>query len=280
MTFQEMLKAQGLTDAQIAVITGDAKLSSTFESMMTQAEATKAEGTRLKQEAEAKDASVRKFWDTEATPKIDEAYSKVAQSEAQAAFYRTQAEKAKELGYIPSDAPGYEAGKRGPDGKFVTGTGEVPGSPGVSKEYIDKVGGDTVSAFWAAQDIQAEYQHLYGQPLLNMQQHAADARARNMNLRAHVEDKFGFQKRRDEMAAAKQKEHDDKIRVEATEAAKKDFAEKYGSNPDARTPVASSFSKYKKTETGQMDRLAWAKNEKRSVHESLKSDALKAEVVN
>lgn len=278
MTFAEMLKAQGLTDAQIAVITGDQKLASTFESMYTQAEAKVAEAAQKLQAAEAKDAQVRKFWNEEATPKIDEAYSKVAQKEAEAAFYRTQAEKAKELGYIAAEAPGFD-GKRGPDGKFLAKEGEVPGSPGVSKEYIDKVGDSTVSAFWAAQDIQAEYQHLYGQPLLNMQQHAADARARNMNLRAHIEDKFGFQKKRDERAAAVQKEHDDKIRAEAVEGAKKEFAEKYGSNPDARTPVASSFSKYKKTETGGMDRLAWAKGDKPDVREKIRQEAIKAEVV-
>lgn len=278
MTYQEILKAAGMTDEQITAATSNPVVGKAFESMMTQAESAKAEGARLKQEAETKDAKVREFWNKEATPKIDEAYSKVAQKEAEAAFYRTQADEAKKMGYIAADAPGFE-GKRGADGKFVAKENEVPGSAGVSKEYIDKIGGQTVESFWAAQDIANEYQHLFGQPLLNMQALATEARNGGKNLRAHVEEKFGFQKKRDERVAAAQKEHDDKIRAETTEANKKEFAEKYGSNPDARTPVVSSFSKFKKTETGGLDRLAWSKGEKGDVREKIRQEAIKAEVV-
>lgn len=277
-TYQEILKAAGLTDEQIAAATSNPAVGKAFESMMTQAEQKEANAARQLQAAEKRGKDVQDFWDNTATKKIDEVYSANAQKDAEIAFYKTQAEKAKELGYIAADAPGYD-GKRGPDGKFVAGAGEVPGSPGVSKEYIDKVGGDTVTAFWAAQDLANEYQHLFGQPLLNMQQHAVDARARNMNLRAHLEEKFGFQKKRDERVAATQKEHDDKIRAEERAAATKDFAEKYGSNPDARTPVTSTFSKYKKTESGASDRLSWAKGEKVDVREKIRQEAIKAEVV-
>jgi len=273
MTFQEMLKAQGLTDEQIKVIMADQKLASTFESMVTKAEADKTEAARLKTEAEQKDRKLREFWDKEATPKINEAYSQVASAQATADFYKRQAEEAKKLGFIAADAPGFDP-KRGPDGKF-TKEGEVPGSPGLTKEELANTEKRTIDAFFAAQELSNEHLALFGAPLTNLTQHVKDATAAGKPLRAYVEEKFGFQKKREELVAAKQKEHDDAIRKEERAAATKEFQEKYGSNPDTRTPVVSQFSKYKKTESGGMDRLAWRKADKRQIHDQLKQEALK-----
>lgn len=273
MTLAEMLKKEGFTEDQIKAITGDPKVASTFEGMVAQAERDKAEGTRLKTEAEEKERKVNDWWKTEATGEINKWSSEVASAKARAAFLETQVAEAKKMGFIADPTPGTTATST----TAATTTTHVSGSPEyVTKDEFGKQASGVVTSFYITQDISNEYLSLFGKPLLGLNDLVKEAQANRMGLREHVEKKFNFQGKRDEISAAAKKAEEDAIRKDEREKATREFSEKHGSNPDMRQPVVSQFAKFSKNEQGGRDKQAWAKPDKRTaLMDSLRSKAVK-----
>ena len=252
--FVEHLKAQGLTDEEIKQISDtlgtNPKAVAAFDGMIDQSAQKLAEAER--KAAEAKEAEVRlnKFWADEATPQINEAYSKVAAAEARAKFYEEQAKSAKESGFIPADAPAAPV--------VTPNANPVPGSPAIDPKYMTKE--DAWMALSNAQWALTEYMRLNsGQPLPDdIDSLVKEATSARQPFRQYVEKKYEFEAKRQAAAAAAQKAHDDKIRAEEREVVTREITEKSGSNPFTRTGQTSRFSKFEKA-GDTADKLAWAR---------------------
>ena len=89
-------------------------------------------------------------------PALDGWGSEKANLEAQAAYYKTLAEKAKESGFIAADTPFAPPGgaPRNTAGQFVAGANAVPGSPDVVGQLRTEIGGAFSDGMWALQQYQ------------------------------------------------------------------------------------------------------------------------------
>lgn len=259
-TFQEILRDAGVAEDKLTALVNDPTLASALTNMVATAEQTL-------EQAQRKERDVRDFWDNKATPQINQVYSDNTALAAERDFYRTQAEKAKETGFIPKEAPSFT--------KVESGHNEVPGSPGFDPKKLDQVATDVQSAFFIAQSLSNNYLDLMGKPYVDLQTDLAEARAQGLKLDQYAERKYNFAGKRAERIEAQRKAEEDKFRKDEREKVTKEFQEKFGSNPDTRIPVTSNFSKFKKGEGGSMDRLAWSKGDRKDKHEALKQEALK-----
>jgi hypothetical protein len=294
-TVQEILKQTGLSDEQIAAL--DAKAITAFTGVLTTAEqerkaaaeaaakaaeerqaaaesVTKAEQER-KAAAEALEAQeVRKrsndeFYAESIVPALNSWGNEKAQKDAELAFYRTQLEGAKAIGFIPAEAPGFHpaegggtsaAPQRDAQGRYVAGApGGTPGSPTFTMEAIDQRLGNGISNIgWAMQ----EYQRLSGGQFLpdSFDRLAEEADSSRLPFRDYVARKYDFAGKQAELQRKAAEEHDAKIRQEASapfeaklkeaEAARqraieetdRKWAEKIGSNPDVHIAQPSRFA--------------------------------------
>lgn len=276
MTWRELLKAKGLTDEQIkAIETTAGPAIAEFDSLITTAETKNAEAARLVAEATEKTTKLNQWWNEDATKQINEAFSKATTAEAQAEFYRKQAESAKANGFIPADAPGYKPPVAAADpanpGTFVPGANPVPGSP----RYM--TGPEVANAVSNTFYISNEHQRLFGEPLpgealQQLMQEAGEQRTTAMKL---WESKYKVPEKRAEISANAQKTHDDKIAKDTEDRVRREYAEKYG-NPETRPMVTSRFPKYAQdgAQGGKTDKLAWARpnakeNFKQKIHEQV-----------
>lgn len=306
---KDALKASGFTQEQIDAI--DARALTIFDGAMTTADSDRAAATAAQAKADADfksaTAAVAKAekerldavaerekaelqgrsnvefyeqkvvpgltgWDTEKTA-LENARVK---AEAEAAFYRTQAEAAKSGGFIPTDAPGYvppvAAPTRDGNGRYVAGAdGGTPGSP----TYMDptKLAAEFSNKAGVLTDISWRYSSLNGGAPMPIppSQLIAEADAQKLDVKAYAEKRFGFAQRETDLNAARQRDHEAKIaadsaaakdiewkaKLDAREtefaAEKKKYAEGAGNNPDVRTPSGSAkYAEIKRAvETGE-----------------------------
>ena len=264
----DVLKANGYTDDQITSIAAalgtNIDAIKIFEQGLVDADAKLRDAQVKLDEVNRKNASIQQWWEGDATKQINDAYSQVDNWKANAAFYKQQVESARESGFLPADAPSGPAPAvpeqrpplRSPDGRFVPNANEVPGSP----RYMTEEQG--WNALTAVAKVLTKYPQLYdGKPLPDdIPTLVRESREARMEFDPYVAQKYGFVKREQEMAAARQKDHDDKVAKEALDAYKKEFAERNGSNPDLRPGVTSSFSKFQQQQpNGQRDKLSWSR---------------------
>jgi hypothetical protein len=270
-TLAEMLKAAGQTDEQIrAILSTLGPAQSVFETALTEADRKNAEAATKLAEAAEKERKLNEFWNNDATPQINEAFSKVAQKEAEAAFYRAQAEDAKKNGFIPADAPGYKpptAGGNNPPqnppvrdngGRFVPNP-DVPGSP----VYLTADQG--LDAISEAAYLMSEHQRLFGEPLPDLRELVvASGQTRGAKKARDIwAEKYKVAEKRAEIDAAKKAAERAAIEKEVTAKIAKEYADKYG-NENTRPMMASRYPNYAKDEkTGAPDKLAWTRPDKR-----------------
>lgn len=231
ITVADVLRQSGMSEDEVKAL--DAKALKAFETVVSTAE-------QERDKAELAKRAQQQMYDTEIAPALDGWANEKARLEAEAAFYRTQAEAAKSGGFIPSDAPTYKPEQpRAGDGKFVPGANAVPGSPNF-EQFENKVG----AAIGTLADLQWQYQSLFGthmpdSPTKLMQ----EANAQRLPLVDYAARKYNFEAKRTEVKAAEQKKHDDAIRAEVGAQKDREWAEKSSSNPNFRTPEASRFSR-------------------------------------
>jgi hypothetical protein len=291
-TVQEVLKQSGLTDEQIAsldakVIAGFGGVLSTAEQerqaaataaasaaqerqaaidAATRADADRQAATAAREAAEVAQRSNQQFYDESIAPALNTWGTEKANLEAMAAFYRTQNEAARAAGFVPSEAPGFQAAatagspQRDPQGRYVAGTpGGTPGSPTFTMEDIDQRLGNGISNVgWAIQ----EYARLNPGGFLpdSFDKLTLEANNSRLPFRDYVARKYDFQGKQAEMQRKAQEEHDAKIRQEASapfeqklaeaekarlkaiEETDRKWAEKIGSNPDVRIAQPSRFA--------------------------------------
>jgi hypothetical protein len=92
-------------------------------------------------------------------------------------------------------------------------------------------------------DIQWEHQRLFGQPLpISPSELVRQADAVKLDPMTYASRKYDYAGKRTAMEKKQQEDHDAKIRRDAEAARDKIWAERVGSNPDVRIPVASRYS--------------------------------------
>jgi hypothetical protein len=226
-TVEEILKQSGFTEEQIKAL--EPKAITAFSNVLSTAQA--------EREANAT------FYDTQIVPSLtnweaekQRMDSRAAQVEAENAFYKTRDQQLRASGVIGDDVPGYP--NRDQQGRYVSNMpGATPGSPtlfDVNKVY--ERAGDAVSVLT---DVQWEHQRLFGQPLpISPGELVKQADMHHMDPRAFAARQFGWDNKRQELAAAEQKKHDDTIRADE----RRIVSEKLGSNPDIRQPMDTRFS--------------------------------------
>jgi hypothetical protein len=253
----------------------DAAVVSAFEPVVTNANQT------LEQAELARRAN-QQLYETQIAPALDGWGSEKANLEAQNAYYKTLAEKAKESGFIPADTPFQPpaAAARGANGQYVAGGNPVPGSPGADMGKLEENLGN---AFGTISDLQWKYQSLFGahmpdSPTALMR----EAQSQRLPLMDYAARKYNFQQKQQELETKKQKEHDDAIRAEVAKEKDREFAERSSGNPNLVTPAGNSrFAEVRKavTEGQRKDPLTLSREERRSstrsaIHQEIAENAV------
>lgn len=234
-TVQEVLKATGMTDEQIAGL--DPKLLSGVTTLVTTAQ-------QALDKAELERRAVSETYDRDIAPALDNWANEAARLKAEVAFYKTQAEQAKAGGFIPTDAPGTPpvTPTRAPNGTYVANANAVPGSPDL-KPLRDELAG----AFSFAADTQWKYRSLFNSEMPDSPTTIIrEAGEQRMSPAAYAAKKYDFAGKEKALADEKQKQHDDAIRAEAKTASDKEWAERVGSNPMVRQGAESKFASLQK----------------------------------
>lgn len=235
-TYQEYLTENGATPEEITVlatpkaISAYNKMASDFD---TEREAAVA-ATRTELET-AND----EWWKNELQPGLTSRDTQILQLSGEAARLRATLEQAKKLGLtqVAIDSgvvePPANAGGNSPAGfdpkKFV------------SAEDFQSAFDRTGEAIAQAQTLFAEHHALFGSfptDIEDMRKAAVASRGQK-NIRQVWEEKYKVADKRSEIAAAKQKAHDDAIRAETRTAVTQELA---GANPGLRQPVISRHS--------------------------------------
>ncbi len=241
MTVEEVLKQSGMTDEQVKAL--DANVLKGFTTILSTASQSETAANAAREAAERAERAQKQMYSTEIAPALDAWATEKANKEAEIAFYRTQAEQAKLNGFVPKDAPTFNA-----EGAPVATP--TPGSPLRSPDTgkyltLEQARSELFSGLNVAFNVQNEYQRLYGTPMpdsfMSVVQEAGNER---LPADVYAAKKYNFAAKRAEIETARQTERDNKIRQEAVDATKKEMAEKYGAagNPMLRPAAASQFT--------------------------------------
>lgn len=269
-TVEEVLRQSGFTDEQIAAM--DTRAITAFSGVLSNADKTLQDAKTAQDAAELAQRSNVDFYENRIAPSLTQweeekqrLENERAKATAEAAFYRVQAEEAKKTGFIPSEAPGFDASKftnpgngngqpRDQQGRYVAGVpGSTPGSPqffDVNKVY--ERAGDAVGVI---EDIAWTHQSLFGKPMpISPTELIRQADSVKLDPKTYAARTFNFDARRLELQKQEQEARDQKIREEAVapyeqklkdkdEESKKAladkdryWAERTGNNPDIRKP--------------------------------------------
>lgn len=243
-TVAEILKASGYTDAEITAI--DARSMSGFTNLLTAADQAQKSANEAREAAELADRSQKSLYADKIVPALNEWGSEKATLEAQVAFYKTQAESAKSAGFIAKDAPGYVPPANGEparnaNGTFVANANNVPGSPA----FMTKEEG--FKAVSNATFVISEHMRLFGQPAPDdIETLVSEANQQRMPFREYAAKKYNFEGKKQEIAAAREKESRDKLVADTIAERDRWHAERMGSNPMVRPGEASHFSELRK----------------------------------
>ena len=254
---EDVLKQSGMTPEDIKAL--DQKILAGLTTVVTSA-------NEALDRAELAKRGQEQMYQNDIVPALNKWGNEKAQLESQVAFYKRQNEMAKEGGFIPSDAPTFAAsadgGTRDANGRFVPGKNDVPGSPSF-EEFEQRAGG----AIGVLTDLQWKYQTLFGSAMPDAPTTLIrEAESQKLPLMDYAARKYSFAAKEQEIAAARQKEHDDKIRKEASDAKDREYAEKYGNNPHTRVAEPSKFSQVSKAVASgeRKDPLKMSREERRA----------------
>lgn len=242
ITVQEVLKQSGFTDEQIAAF--DQRAVQGFTTILSTADQARAEATAAQEKAELAQRATQQTLENEINPALTNWANEKARLEAEAAFYRTQAEQAKAGGFMAAEAPGFKPPDRGNNGQFV------PGQTG-SPKYVTQE--DLLTMGTRMFDAQNEYFRLYGKPMPDaMAGLLQEAAERRLPFNVHVSQKYGFDKKKLEIAAVETQKNRDVIVKETEDRMRKEFAERGGANPNLVGAGPSQFTQVRKAvEAGQ-----------------------------
>lgn len=232
----EWLKAEsGLTDDELKAyesLLGDAK----FKTMLTKIQAQKDTAVAAQAKAEEERLALEKQWSDVYQPELRKVTQDALAAAGREAKLKAELEQARKYGIIP------------PEDTSTTEAPRAPGSPDpqyISRDDFSKLENQASSGLATLNDLNAEHYKLFGTPVPNMTEMLAEVnRERKLGHTADIksvwEKSHNVAAKRAELQAAEQKKHDDDIRSQVT----KEFAEKYGNNPNIGIGRPSRFSTY------------------------------------
>jgi hypothetical protein len=299
ITVEQVLRESGFSDEQIKAL--DAKVIGAFGGVLTAAEQEKSAAQQAREAAELAQRSNVDFYENKIVPSLtnwEEEKQRIenekARAAAEVAFYRTQNEEGRKGGFIPADAPGFDASKftapnpnvmpRDDKGRYVAGVpGATPGSPTFDVNQVYQRAGDAVGVI---ADIQWEHERLFGQKMpISPTELIRQADQVKLDPRTYAARTFNWDSRRQQMQTEEEKKKAEKIAAEAVapyeqkfkeqeEKFKKDLAEhdrqiaeRIGSNPDIRMPLPSRYADHSKAvkENPNLDPLNMTDNQRRAM---------------
>lgn len=242
-TIQEVLKATGLTDEEIAKL--DAKVVTGLQQWGDQTIQTAAQ----KEEAAAlNQRKINDYISNELNPALNNWANEKTAYEAKIAAYNTAFEQAKAAGFIAPeinvgsptlDTNGGQPPRDPQTGQFVAGKNPVPGSPGFDPARFQEGVGAYIGTM---QDLQWKYQTLFGSVMPDSPTTIVrEAQAQHMNPIEYAAKKYNFAGKEQEVATKKQQERDEQIRKEAIAERDRYHAERQA-NPLLAQAETSQFS--------------------------------------
>lgn len=246
MTELEWLKQEsGLTDDELKTyetILGDAKFKTMLKKVIDANTALSA--AKTKAEGELQQFTSR--YNDEFVPALRDAAQQAIDADAKRAAAEAKLAKAKELGIVIGDEPA----------KVDPVQPRAPGSPdpnAITRDDFSRFSNAQSNTIMALQDLNAEHFSLFNAPLGGTQELVAEVNRQHLlgnkgfTLKNAWETKFNVSAKREEIAAAAQKKHDDEIRA----AAVKEERERHGANPHTRSGKPSRYDRYRSSDAGK-----------------------------
>ena len=215
-------------------VLGDAK----FKTMLSKLMATKQTALADKASAEADLLKQQRDWQEVYQPEMVKITQEALAAKGEAARMQAELEAAREYGIVPPSAAAQ-----------ATVQQRAPGSPDpsqfISKDDFSKLEQQAGMGIALINDVSGEHFKLFGAPLTDTQDLVAEvtrerALGHRADLRSVWERKHNVAAKRQEIAAAEQKKHDDEIRADE----RRQQAQLHGDNGNLRTPRSSRFSTY------------------------------------
>jgi len=231
VTYQEYLKSQGYTDAEItSMVTtfGADKIAKAFEAPMQAAEAAARDLAAAKTERE----EFQNFYETDVLPKVGQTYQDAINTRTENAALKERLKAAKEYGFLSDSAalpvvPGASAAVTAP--VQVPGSPAAPGGPPAldpryvqADKFTDAVN-NIPDMLGRMQNVSNQHFALFGNTDLDMTDLITEARKRKTNIQAVWEDRYKVKDKRAEIEAAKVAAHD----KEVSEAAVRKYASEH-----------------------------------------------------
>jgi hypothetical protein len=246
MTLEEILKADGWSDTDLAALAPMLADQRFRASMEKQYGAVATERDSLKERDAAWERQLNEQWQPRVTASEKaehDALLKVAELEARLKF-------AKEKGYLTTE----EETRANADIEAARNSPAFDPKNYVSMQDAQRMLEAEGQAIAMMADVNNEYAYLHNGKTLyeyeteidsrrirGMEALRQEAKAKRMNLNQYVAQKFDFQGKRDALAVKRQQEHDDAIRKEQDEKTRNELASTYG-NPNMRMAVPSRFA--------------------------------------
>jgi hypothetical protein len=254
-TVEDVLRESGLTDEQIKAIDQKA-----MQGLTTYAQS----ANQSLEAAELAKRAQSDLYEKEIAPALDNWTKEKADKDARMAAYEAALKSAADSGFQvpPILANRTPSPERNPAGQFVAGANAVPGSP----QYMSRDEG--YAALSSIQYLNHEYMRLHNgaPPPDDLDVLAREAGQQHMSLKDWASKKYQFNEKREALKLAEQKKRDDALVKDTEDRIRKEYAEKFGNNPEIRSPQTSQFSTINKgVKEGQRpDPLKMNRDERRT----------------
>ena len=243
MKLKAILKSKGWTDEQIEKAFADpgviAILDESLGTITSERDALKA-----------RDEEWNRKLTEEYNPAIARAEKEAAEARLRAVQYEEQVKIAKDYGYLAGDEAERRSAEAAAKAKAASDPGAYDAKRHPTFDDVAKFADAEGEAIAMANDLAQEYRYytgkdlfeyetqLNGQTYRGMRAVRQEAKLARKPLDQFISEKFDFRGARQRKQEEQQKAHDDAIRKEAAEAARREMAEKYG-NPALAMPVPS-----------------------------------------
>ena len=236
MTINEFLAEQGLTAEEITAVVGNEKQAKAMSAALDKFNL----GQESLTKAETEKAETAKYW-ADKTTELQNGVNRLTAAEKKAAI--AEAERARLSGYLTSlkdskyDVPEEfltAAPEKKPEPQYMTRDDWEQRARGIAPDLV------TLTS------LQARYQHLLGQPYIDIDKDFAEAQKAGKPLSEYASTKYNFAGKQAEREQKADQERLDKYATEKVTAAQAEWAKNNGSNPNTASPRPSTFDRLQK----------------------------------
>lgn len=245
----------GYSNEDITAMLADEKQSK----LITAAAKSYSEGRTLKQQSEAEKAETATFWEQK-TQELQGSVNRLTKAEQRAALAESEAARLRAYNQSLADTGLYEIPKE----VLELRTPETPKREPITREEMEQGFRKTAPDLVTLVALQAEYQHLYGEPYVAIDDDFRAAQAAGKGLKDYARTKYGFEAKKAEKAAAADQARIDKIVNERVAAETAKLAATNGSNGELRSPLPSKWDKLEKQPGFKTD--SWKSQEGRAAN--------------